>query len=59
MPVIGPMAILEEGRGRHFDAGVLDAFRSIMPQVHDEVARRCDGEVEAVAGELLGGISGS
>jgi HD-GYP domain-containing protein (c-di-GMP phosphodiesterase class II) len=52
MPVDKTMAILEEGR--HFDAGVLDAFRSIMPQVHDEVARRCDGEVEAVAGELLG-----
>jgi HD-GYP domain-containing protein (c-di-GMP phosphodiesterase class II) len=54
MPVDRTMAILEEGRGRHFDARVLDAFRTIMPQVHDEVGRRGDGEVEAVAGELLG-----
>jgi HD-GYP domain-containing protein (c-di-GMP phosphodiesterase class II) len=54
MPVDRTMAILEEGLGRHFDARVLEAFRSIMPKVHDEVARRGDGEVEAVAGELLG-----
>jgi HD-GYP domain-containing protein (c-di-GMP phosphodiesterase class II) len=48
------MAILEEGRGRHFDGAVLDAFTSLMPHIHDDVARRSDAEVEALTETLLG-----
>ena len=47
------MAILEEGRGRHFDETVLDAFITLMPHIHDEVARRSDAEVEAMTEALL------
>ena len=48
------MEILEEGRGRHFDQGVLDAFAALMPQIYDQVARRSDAEVEALTETLLG-----
>jgi HD-GYP domain-containing protein (c-di-GMP phosphodiesterase class II) len=36
------MAILEEGRGRHFDPGLLDAFSRIARNVYDELADRDD-----------------
>ena len=48
------MEILEDGRGRHFDEAVLDAFASLMPLIYDDVARRSDAEVEALTESLLG-----
>ncbi len=48
------MAILEEGRDRHFDGRVLDAFAGIAAPLHSDIARRSDGDVEAVAEALLG-----
>ncbi len=54
LPLDQTMAILEDGRDRHFDGRILDAFRAIMPAIHDDVARRSDPEVEAVTEELLG-----
>lgn len=36
------MAILEEGRGTHFDPQVLDAFAGIASSIYDELANRDD-----------------
>jgi HD-GYP domain-containing protein (c-di-GMP phosphodiesterase class II) len=53
MPVDRTLALLEEGRGGHFDGGVLDAFRAIMPQVHREISDSGDRGVEALAETIL------
>ncbi len=36
------MAILEEGRGSHFDPRVLDAFHTIARKLYEELAGRED-----------------
>ena len=53
LPVDRTMAIMEEGRDRHFDGRILDAFCAVMPPIHDEIARRDDSGVEAMAEALL------
>jgi HD-GYP domain-containing protein (c-di-GMP phosphodiesterase class II) len=47
------MAIIEEGRDKHFDANILEAFNSLMPGLHEEVGKSADTAVEAIADGLL------
>lgn len=51
MTVDAALAILEEGRGTHFDGAVLDAFNGIVARTHAEVTAAED--VEAVAEKML------
>jgi HD-GYP domain-containing protein (c-di-GMP phosphodiesterase class II) len=54
LSVEATMAILEEGRDKHFDGNILDAFISLMPGLHDEVGKCPDEVVEAIAEQMLG-----
>ena len=53
LTVEATLAILEQGRGRHFDSTVLDAFLRIVGSVHAEVGLRPDDEVEGLADAAL------
>lgn len=53
LSVEATMAILEQGRGRHFDAAILDAFTAIMPMLRVEIGGKPDSEVESLAERLL------
>jgi putative two-component system response regulator len=50
--------IIREGRGRHFDPDIVDAFEANLDRfvtIHEQLAHREDEEVEAIArrmGEL-------
>jgi len=46
------LELLEEGRGKHFDPGLLDRFRAIAPALHARFANR-DGEPRAEAAALV------
>lgn len=43
------IALLEQGRDRHFDGRILDAFLSVMPQVYGELSGHPDAVIEALA----------
>ncbi|MEI6984527.1 MAG: HD-GYP domain-containing protein [Rhodospirillaceae bacterium] len=53
MSVEQAMVIMEQGRGLHFDSPVLDAFCTLMPQLHAEIAKCGDSGVEAMTDNLL------
>ncbi len=53
LSVEATMAIIEEGRDKHFDANILEAFNSLMPGLHEEVGKSADTAVEAIADGLL------
>ncbi|MBI1205943.1 MAG: HD domain-containing protein [Azospirillum sp.] len=53
MPADVALGIMEQGRDRHLDGPILDAFRGILPRLQEELAGRRDREVEAVAEGLL------
>jgi HD-GYP domain-containing protein (c-di-GMP phosphodiesterase class II) len=53
MSVETTMEILHQGRERHFDGAILDAFTAIMPDLRAEIAGRPDAEVEALAERVL------
>jgi hypothetical protein len=53
MTVERTLAILEEGRGSHFDGEVLNAFRGIVGGIHSEVAPLSDSELEHLADAII------
>lgn len=54
LPVDKAMAILEDGRDRHFDGKVLDAFHSVMPDIHQQILQCGDRDIEALSDQMLG-----
>jgi HD-GYP domain-containing protein (c-di-GMP phosphodiesterase class II) len=47
------LAILEEGRGRHFDGAVLDAFRGILSDAAADLSKLSAAEAEALADTVI------
>jgi HD-GYP domain-containing protein (c-di-GMP phosphodiesterase class II) len=52
-PLAEAVTILEQGRGRHFDAAVLDAFNALMPHLFEAIAACDNAAIEAMADDLL------
>lgn len=42
LPFDEAMAILEHGRGTHFDPALLDVFQGIAPEIHGQISARDD-----------------
>jgi HD-GYP domain-containing protein (c-di-GMP phosphodiesterase class II) len=51
-------ALLDEGRGKHFDAGLLDLFIPLMPELHATYGGREDGSAEAETRRLIASYFG-
>jgi HD-GYP domain-containing protein (c-di-GMP phosphodiesterase class II) len=47
------MTVVRQGRGRHFDPAVLDAFESIAPKFHRFCVTKDDGAVRAELGKVI------
>lgn len=50
MPHATAVQIMQEGRGTHFDADILDAFVAIQTEFSDIAQRFADDNAQAVAG---------
>jgi HD-GYP domain-containing protein (c-di-GMP phosphodiesterase class II) len=48
------MAVLEQGRGTHFDPQVLDAFAAVARALYDEFANRDDAHPREVLAAIVG-----
>lgn len=52
-PLEKAMAILDEGRGHHFDPALLDLFRGIGPELHSRYAGKGRVELEAELAQVV------
>ncbi len=52
LPYDDTLAILEKGRGTHFDAELLDLFKKIAPDCYDRLANREDRQLKAMLGDV-------
>lgn len=52
-PVAKAVAILEDGRDRHFDGAILDTFLRILPQAHAEVSAAGEDGAEALTDGVI------
>ena len=53
MPFDKAMGILHEGRGKHFDPGVLDVFTKIAHPLYDALGAKRDSDVELHMRQLV------
>ena len=54
MPLEEALALLEQGRGSHFDPDLLDCFLPLAPELYRRLTESDDAGIEAMTDEVLG-----